>query len=58
MKPRSRFVIEAEIRTLMAEHVAIEDRGFDSWAKRAVLRHQIDLLYDELELVQMWRRRT
>lgn len=51
---RTRATIKAQAMTLMARHAAIEDRGFDSWVKRAVLRREFDRLIDELELLELW----
>lgn len=52
--PRTRATIQAAAATLMAQHAAIPDRGFDSWVQRAVLRRELDRLIDELELLDLW----
>lgn len=42
----SRETIEARVRVLMACHVAIEPRGFDSEKERAQLHRDIDAALD------------
>lgn len=44
--------LEADTRQLMAEHAAIEVRGFDGLRDRMALHHKIDQRLDELAIVR------
>lgn len=43
--------VEAITRRLMAEHKAIEARGFDSTKRRAAIHRRVDALLDEWSLL-------
>ena len=46
-EPRDLEHVEADIRKAMAEHAAIQPRGFDSIKARESLHRKIDAWFDE-----------